>query len=287
MKFDNRASYLKQLLQRTLSADVIDPAELTYDLIARASSTLTEYWQLTRKAEYDAALELNPQERQRRKQINEQNKASALVQRSIKNQLSPDELAQFQRNLDQVLAYYPVFLNCDDNGAIVANAIKTRRVNFLDEAQLEALIVDLVSAGSVYLNPAALGAKYAQRYGEDELSPGNQRISAADLRVFTTRRSQSVQDESRLSANEYWDAHPELAAERHKHSRAAVERDAIAKGQSEVARFLQTQLNYQPATANQEAMLNYLLSHKSAADRRIADASVQRAKTRTRKATKV
>lgn len=55
--------------------------------------------------------------------------------------------------------------------------------------------------------------------------------------------------------------HPELATERYKNDRAAIERTTIAKGESEVARFLQTVLHYQPTYANKSAMLKYLHAH--------------------------
>lgn len=61
-----RSEYLKHHLSKTLSADVIDPAQITYELVAQASSSLLEYWQITRKSEVDATLALNPDERERR-----------------------------------------------------------------------------------------------------------------------------------------------------------------------------------------------------------------------------
>lgn len=49
-----------------------------------------------------------------------------------------------------------------------------------------------------------------------------------------------AKDESKLSADDYWAAHPELAAERHKHDRARIAREETRKAESEVERFLQT-----------------------------------------------
>ena len=63
-----------------------------------------------------------------------------------------------------------------------------------------------------------------------------------------------------MSADDYWTAHPELAAERYKHDRAAVQREEFRKAGSEVERFLQTQLNYQPTENNKTLMLEYLTS---------------------------
>jgi hypothetical protein len=40
------------------------------------------------------------------------------------------------------------------------------------------------------------------------------RVSAADLAVFASRFVPKKQDESKLSADEYWHAHPELSEER-------------------------------------------------------------------------
>lgn len=79
--------------------------------------------------------------------------------------------------------------------------------------------------------------------------------------MTTPYSAPAVDDESKLSADEYWAAHPELAAERHKHERAAAQAQAVAKAESEVERFLQTQLNYRPISNNKMLMLEYLESH--------------------------
>lgn len=263
MTLDSRVAYLRQHLQRSLSTDVIDPVELTYEQIARASSTLTEYWELTRKDEYTRALELNPQERSRRKEQYETSKAASLIQRSLKNALTKGELAQFEKNLASTLAAFPVFLDCPQNGEIVARAIAARRVNFLDESQLAQLIVDLISTGSVYINPAALGAKYAAKYGEDELPPGNQRILADDLRVFTTPKRPLTERETinALSADEFY-RHPEygepLRHERNRHNDQAVQEQELKHAHAAVSFILAANRDLARSDANRDRLMNWL-----------------------------
>jgi hypothetical protein len=89
-------------------------------------------------------------------------------------------------------------------------------------------VVDLISVGKLYLNPAAISAELEQRYG-DELYGAYQmsRVSAADLAVFTSRFVPKKQDGSKLSADQYWHAHPELSEEGYRPHRAAGDAESL------------------------------------------------------------
>jgi hypothetical protein len=56
------------------------------------------------------------------------------------------------------------------------------------------------------------------------------RVSAADLAVFTSRFVPKKQDESKLSADQYWQAHPELSEERYRPHRAAGDAESLRRG---------------------------------------------------------
>jgi hypothetical protein len=86
------------------------------------------------------------------------------------------------------------------------------------------------------------------------------RVTAADFKLMTTPYRRAS-DESTMTADQYWKAHPELAAERYNHDWAAIEREAIRRGEAEVARFLSTQLNYEPTANNKQVMLDYIEKH--------------------------
>jgi len=92
-----------------------------------------------------------------------------------------------------------------ENGVALAEEMKRRNLDFTNLAAVEQMAVDLISVGKLYLNPAAISAEFEQRYG-DELYGAYQmsRVSAADLAVFTSRFVPTKQDESKLSADQYW-----------------------------------------------------------------------------------
>jgi len=167
--------------------------------------------------------------------------------------------------MKEILQLFPVVIDCSQNGDIIGKAISDRNVNFLDRGQVERLVTDLTAPGSLYLNPAALGPEYEARYG-DELCPGNQNITAADLKKFTTpNRPQSEQQrEARVSADEYWAAHPELAGERFKRERGIGDAEALRRAKAEVTRFLTSHAGaqYLPDDTNRDLMLDYLREHK-------------------------
>jgi len=75
-----------------------------------------------------------------------------------------------------------------ENGVALAEKMKRRNLDFTNLAAVEQTVVDLISVGKLYLNPAAISAEFEQRYG-DELYGAYQmsRVSAADLAVFTSR----------------------------------------------------------------------------------------------------
>src|SRR5215831_2731424 len=56
VKFEGRAEYLRHVLIKTVPVETLDKANLTYNDIVNANSTLYEYWQLTRKPDLDRAL---------------------------------------------------------------------------------------------------------------------------------------------------------------------------------------------------------------------------------------
>lgn len=64
-----------------------------------------------------------------------------------------------------------------------------------------------------------------------------------------------------MSAAAYWEAHPGLANERHKHTLAPAKAEAVRKAEGEVERFLITQLNYQPPSNHKKLILGYLSTH--------------------------
>jgi len=68
---------------------------------------------------------------------------------------------------------------------------------------------------------------------------------AADLAVFTSRFVPKKQDESKLSADQYWHAHPELSEERYRPHRAAGDAESLRRAKAEVERFLASKIGLQ------------------------------------------
>jgi len=134
-----------------------------------------------------------------------------------------------------------------ENGVALAEEMKRRNLDFTNLAAVEQTVVDLISVGKPYLNPAAISAEFEQRYS-DELYGAYQmsRVSAADLAVFTSRSVPKKQDESKLSADQYWHAHPELSEERYRPHRAAGDAESLRRAKkAEVERFLASKIGLQ------------------------------------------
>ena len=148
-----------------------------------------------------------------------------------------------------------------ENGVALAEEMKRRNLDFTNLAAVEQTVVDLISVGKPYLNPAAISAEFEQRYS-DELYGAYQmsRVSAADLAVFTSRSVPKKQDESKLSADQYWHAHPELSEERYRPHRAAGDAESLRRAKAEVERFLASKigLQYEKDDANRDVLLQYL-----------------------------
>ena len=81
-----------------------------------------------------------------------------------------------------------------------------------------------------------------QPVSADDNAPG---VSAADLAVFTSRSVPKKQDESKLSADQYWHAHPELSEERYRPHRAAAYAESLRRAKAEVERFLASKIGLQ------------------------------------------
>lgn len=130
------------------------------------------------------------------------------------------------------------------NGVALAEEMKRRNLDFTNLAAVEQTVVDLISVGKLYLKLAGISAEFEQRYS-DELHGAYQtsRVSAADLAMFTSRFVPKKQDESNLSADQYWHAHPELSEERYRPDHAAG--DAESLGRAEVKRFLASKIGLQ------------------------------------------
>jgi len=148
-----------------------------------------------------------------------------------------------------------------ENGVALAEEMKRRNLDFTNLAAVEQTVVDLISVGKLYLNPAVISAEFEQRcsderYGACQMS----RVSAADLAVFTSRFVPKKQDESKLSADQYWHAHPELSEERYRPHRAAGDAESLRRAKAEVERFLASKigLQYEKDDANRDELLQYL-----------------------------
>ena len=130
-----------------------------------------------------------------------------------------------------------------ENGVALAEEMKRRNLDFTNLATVEQTVVDSISVGKLYLNPPAISAEFERRYG-DELYGAYQmsRVSAADLAVLTSRFVPKKQDESKLSADQYWHAHPELSEERYRPHRAAGDAESLRRAKAEVERFLAPKL---------------------------------------------
>ena len=133
-----------------------------------------------------------------------------------------------------------------ENGVALAEEMKRRNLDFTNLATVEQTVVDSISVGKLYLNPAAISGEFEQRYG-DELYGAYQmsRVSAADLAVLTSRFVPKKQDESKLSADQYWHAHPELSEERYRPHRAAGDAESLRRAKAEVERFLASKIGLQ------------------------------------------
>jgi hypothetical protein len=148
-----------------------------------------------------------------------------------------------------------------ENGVAVAEEMKRRNLDFTNLAAVERTVVDLISVGKLYLNPAAISAEFEQRYSDERYGAYQMsRVSAADLAVFTSRFVPKKQDESKLSADQYWHAHPELSEERYRPHRAAGDAESLRRAKAEVERFLASKigLQYEKDRANRDVLLQYL-----------------------------
>jgi hypothetical protein len=54
-----------------------------------------------------------------------------------------------------------------ENGVALAEEMKCRNLDFTNRAAVEQTVVDLISVGKLYLNPAAISAEFEQRYGDE------------------------------------------------------------------------------------------------------------------------
>ena len=54
-----------------------------------------------------------------------------------------------------------------ENGVALAEEMKRRNLDFTNLAAVEQMVVDSISVGKLYLNPAAISAEFEQRYGDE------------------------------------------------------------------------------------------------------------------------
>jgi hypothetical protein len=86
-----------------------------------------------------------------------------------------------------------------ENGVALAEEMKRRNLDFTNLAAVEQTVVDLISVGKPYLNPAAISAEFEQRHGDELDVPRQCRRSH---RVHQPLRS-NKQDGSKLSADQF------------------------------------------------------------------------------------
>jgi hypothetical protein len=252
---ETSASYLKLHLSKTLSPEAIDPAHLTYELVMKAPSQLLLYWEAVRKADVDNALA-----QPRAQKAAQQTKDNAAFHKFNTGQgWKEEDQHQLVENLRRIKSEFPAVVTNPRNSNAITDYLLSNHF-FPNYDYIREAITTLASSGALTLDPSAVGIP-EDRYG-DHVEGAYQisRVSAADLRLMT-EPYRPANDESKMSSTEYWAAHPELAAERYKHDRAAIEREAIRRGEAEVERFLQTQLNYEPTANNKKLMLDYIEKH--------------------------
>jgi hypothetical protein len=249
----NRADYLKDLLTgRGLPTSRLTKRELTHAEVQRMSVEEFEWHQLENAENLRAAIELNPQERGRRKNIHENVKAAKLYNGGV----TEADRKALTENIGKVMRLYPIVLDCQKNGAELIKKMKTRNANFTKFEDVELVLVDMISAGELYLNPAALGPQFEQRYGDELFGAyAMSRVSADDLKRMTTPfRARQVDDESKLSADEYWQRHPELARARYGDAYYAR---PLADMQRQTAAFLANNPNYEATDSNRDKLINF------------------------------
>jgi hypothetical protein len=113
---------------------------------------------------------ITPEERDRRKQAWEAEKANRLY----RDGYSQEEAKKSEKHVEQCRSFYPWVLNCSENGKVFGNACKASKINFTDFAQVERLFVHLIASGEFILNPAAhpvYGAEFEERYGDELHGP--------------------------------------------------------------------------------------------------------------------
>jgi len=242
-KYASRADYLRSILSKSTSADLLDKPNLTYSDVANANSTLFEHWNLVRKADVEKALA------QPRAQAaaHASKDANSFKRFSTGEGWDESDHKELVANMTRMKKEFPAVVNNRLNSDKIAQWLLDAK-HYPTYPNICLAVTTLACAGGLMLNPSAVNIP-EDRYGDHiEGAYAISKVSASDLQLMTESYSPRTADESKLSANEYWKAHPELAAERHKHDRAAVAGEVFRKAESEVERFLQTQLNYQPTT---------------------------------------
>jgi len=174
--------------------------------------------------------------------------------------LSAEQAQVAKDALDRLCREYPAFVNNQHNqeelsGFLVSNN-QLPRWNTVLGAYLE-----LASTGRLMLNPAAFGFEFEQRYGDELFGAyAMSRVSADDLKRMTTPfRTRQADDESKLSADEYWKAHPELARARYGD---AYYIRPLADMQREAGAFLASNPSYEQTDSNRDKLIEFLKTHR-------------------------
>src|SRR5215469_12667970 len=227
-KVEGHAEYLRHVLSKSVAAEVLDKPHLTYGDVVNANSMLYEYWQLTRKADVDRALG-QPAGQAAAQQSKD---ANAFRRFATGDNWSEADHRELVANMRRIKAEFPAVVNNRSNSTAIANWLLDNK-RYPTYANMRLAVTTLTSEGKLLLNPSAVNIP-EDRYG-DSIEGAYQisRVSAADLKLMTEpHTAPPSKDESKLSADEYWAAHPELAAERYKHDRAAVQREEFCNAQA-------------------------------------------------------
>src|SRR5215469_2562112 len=261
----NRSDYLKDfLIRRGVPASTLTVRELTHEDVQRMGTYELEWHKRENKQNLDAVI--TPDERNRRKQSWETEKANRLLARAMNRSLTPDEVQTFGKIVSDCRRSYPVVVDCDENGTALAAAIRNRKINFTAPVAVERLFVDMISTGAFRLNPAVFGPEFEQRYGDELAGPhAMSRVSAANLRRFTTRFiPQSEEDEIRnMTADQFYASEHgrALREERNRHSDNVIRDQELRQAEAAVEFFLSANRDYARTDDNRDQILRWLRDH--------------------------
>lgn len=255
----SRSNYLKQfLIERGTPASSLTVRELTPAEVQRMSEYEYEWHEHENRENLEKAL---------RPQTDKHSEADKLHwQKFIKTRsLTPEQIQTAKDAMDRLCSEYPVFVNCTANQEELSDYLisknKLPRWDTVRDTYLE-----LAPTGKLILNPAALGAEFEQRYGDELSGPyAMSRVRAADLRAMTTPfRSQNEQDAIRnMSADEFYKSEHgrALREERNRHADQAIREQEVRQAEAAVEFFLSANRDYARTNDNRDQILGWLKDH--------------------------